>query len=508
MSGDSRTSELSLPPPPGTVQLRQAGQFLHITPPVARLDDWIYTVLHRRAHDATHGASIGPLEAPLIYKVNRYGHAALACGAGLKTLVKELLERNGLRVEMCGEPAALTAPAWGQLATIPRVDHALLHFVRHHDWGLVWYERQGKVSIVKLIAQVALAWPEQNIIVVPSRIMDARRLARRLSDFLPGVGLVTGRNRKDQRGRRVVVVTPRYMRRGDVEVERRDICVAVNPAELFGLALGNGGDVLNSLRTARFYGLVAADQKSPPRLRDLLTAYFGPQEALIPRHGYQSVAVKVVFSPVRGGGRPPAHRDHALIKRLGVHEHHLRNRRVCNLAVSLVHEARAVLEADYPHVAACLGEKVGRVGVLVDNVTHGLTLARRLRWPLVVGPVVNEEGLPEEDREWIDLGRDKGLRTRMPVVVTGGGMKRAGTFDVLIRADGGVELPDIPLVKLSAPDDRWREMLLVDFRDENHRLLRKWSRLRRTAYDDAGWVVVGDEMSNLERFVATRPGVV
>jgi hypothetical protein len=38
-------------------------------------------------------------------------------------------------------------------------------------------------------------------------------------------------------------------------------------------------------------------------------------------------------------------------------------------------------------------------------------------------------------------------------------------------------------------------------------LLRKWSRQRRTACDEAGWRVIGDERTELDRFLAARPEV-
>ncbi len=509
MARKERSNEVCLPPPPGTVLLEQAGQFVHITPPVEGLERWIYTVLHLRVHDAVRGDCLAPVADPLVVKVTRDGQTSQWCGAGLKALVKELLERHGLRVEVRGEPAALVEPARECLAAFQRVDHALLSFVRHHDRGLIWFERQGKVSVARLIAQIALAWPKKGVIVLVTRVEDARRLARRLRKFLPRVGLVTGRDRKTQWRRRVVVVTPQYMGRGDVAVERRGVCIAVNPTELFGLALGKGGDVLNCLWKARLYGLAAMDQKFPPRLRDQLTAYFGPQEVLIPRHGYQPVVVNVVFAPIRGGLRPPNYRDHARIKRLGVHEHAVRNRRICNLAAALALNGTAWLKADYPQVAACLGDKVARVGVLVDHPRHGLVLAHALKSTLIVGPLFNAEGLAEDDLARIEVWRPGSPPVvTNPTVVTGSGMKYAGRFDVLIRADGGVDLPDVPLVKLSAPDDERRRMLLIDFRDEHHRLLRQWSRARRHAYDEAGWAVVGEEKTDLERFMATRPGVV
>lgn len=499
----------SLPLPPGTVELRRRGQYLDVYPPVKGLEQYLYTVQHVRCHDAQRGAAILPQRDELVWRVTRRGETVQRTFGGFKPLVEELLDRNGLSAVTTGKGTAqLPEPDFDQLGTFKRVDRALLDFIREHERGMVIVERQGKVSVARLVAQIALAWPKKWLVVLVTRVEEARRLARHLRKFLPQVGLVNSKDKVQQPKRRLVVVTPAYLRRGDVAAEKRSICIALNPTDLFGDAHNQGADLLPSLRNARIFGVQDMQENPAPRLRDLLTALFGPDEILIPRHGHRPLDVEVVFSPIRGGGRPPDHKSDALIKRLGVHEHRLRNRRIWNLAQALEVNALHWLKADYPEVAERLGEKVGRVGVLVDHVPHGLTLAKKLNWPFVVGMHFCEDGLSEEEKDLIELGKDEHLRTKRSVVVTGNGLKRAGWFDVLIRADGGVGLPGIPLNKLSSPDDELREMLLVDFRDEHHPRLRKWSRQRRVAYDEAGWAVVGHEVSELDRFLNSRPKVV
>src|SRR3712207_6254201 len=107
---------VSLPPPPDTVELRQSGQVLSITPPVERLDEYFYTVCHSRGHDPECGAAILPVADPLVMKFTKDGRPLLRCLAGLKGLIKELLERHGLRVKVVGEPGALARPDREQLS--------------------------------------------------------------------------------------------------------------------------------------------------------------------------------------------------------------------------------------------------------------------------------------------------------------------------------------------------------------------------------------------------------
>jgi hypothetical protein len=84
-------------------------------------------------------------------------------------------------------------------------------------------------------------------------------------------------------------------------------------------------------------------------------------------------------------------------------------------------------------------------------------------------------------------------------------LARVGT---LIRASGGVGLPPLAKGDLavygSAAVGR---LVLVDFADRHHPLLRRQSRLRHQAYVERGWFGAGvDPMeARVERFLANRP---
>jgi hypothetical protein len=70
-------------------------------------------------------------------------------------------------------------------------------------------------------------------------------------------------------------------------------------------------------------------------------------------------------------------------------------------------------------------------------------------------------------------------------------------------------LPVIPAPKLCVPCGSSRRLRLLDFRDEQHPLLRRWSQQRRSAYAAARWHVAGAAaVSLLDRFLAARPEVV
>jgi hypothetical protein len=219
------------------------------------------------------------------------------------------------------------------------------------------------------------------------------------------------------------------------------------------------------------------------------------------------VPVDVVFLTMEGGNRLSSQQSDYVLKQLVVHEHPIRNRRIRRLAQALADNDHSVLQASFPQVAAHLGEThPGRVGVLVDTIDHGLVLAQSLNWPLVAAEATNEQGLTEQQQAILERGRSR-IRSKQPVVATWEGLARAGRFDVLIRADAGITLPAPPSTMLRQRHDKSRRLLLIDFSDRHHPLLRRWSRQRQEAYQDKGWHIVGNEMTPLDRFLASRPVV-
>jgi hypothetical protein len=438
---------------------------------------------------------------PLIWeRKDAHDEPYWAAYAGLESLLRELCERAGVEVALKGQrPAPLPPPDLDRLGGLAPHDTTLLEFVRRHERGLIRYAA-GEVRPARLIAQGVRAYPELRVAVAATRNADARAAAREPARY--GV--------EAARAGRVVAGTYLLLLQKKKTLRRQDVCFALNPTELFDAYFNAGVEVLRRLGNARLYGFVADDVRIAPRLRDHLTALFGVEEIYIPKHGHRLLPVDVVMVPIYGGERPPDHKEDHLIKRLGVHEHHVRNRRVVRLAQALAGEDFGLLTEQYPDVAALGKERGrgGRVGLLVDTIDHGLTLAAKLGWPLVADARVNEQGLSAEQQALLAAGWDKNQRTKMPAVVTAAGMAQAGRFDVLIRAGAGAGLPPILAAKLRVRNGQDRHLLLIDFLDRHHPVLRKWRRLRQEAYREAGWGMVGEApQTPLDKFLGTRPEV-
>ena len=491
------------------VTLDRYGQYFQVLPPVAGLEADFFTISHVPVADPELGHRAVPVALPLLWRDrDAFGTERLQGFAGLEPLVQEHLERDGYKVRLSGKrPRPLPPPDEQSLENVDPLDAPMLEFVRRRERGLIRFTA-GKVSPAHLVAQIAGAWPDLRVVVVATRIDDARGLRRQLVRWLGAATLFTSRHGAACAGR-VAVATYSMLAVATIRIRRRHVYIAVNPSELFHGQEDTawGIQAIKRLYRARLYGLLADDVRLGPQLRDLVAALFGFDEVRVPRHGYSPLPVRVVFSPIYGGSRAPDHKDDYVVKRVGVYEHHVRNRRIVRLAQALAGSDRAVLKQKFPDVAAVLGRgQRMRVGVVVDGVGHGLALAAALGWPLVAADDVNEAGLSAAQRLTLKNGRSDRRRTREPVVATGAGLARAGRFDVIVRADGGAGLPAVPATKLRVKGVAGeRRLLLIDFIDRQHPLLRRWSRQRREAYTAAGWKVAGEEKTPLERFIATRP---
>jgi hypothetical protein len=491
------------------IKMWRAGQYLHLSPAVRGLERYVCAGRHQPLDDPDHGLRVEKWPYPLVWEQKARGgrlHFS-QCFAGLEPLVRECLEEAGCRVVMVGKwPSELPPPMSDNLDDFEAVDTPALELVRRHDRGLIGYD-PGHVRPAVLIAQVARAWPRLKLVVVATRVNDARQMRDELSQGLGKVALFTGQH-NPARGSRVVVATYSCLGVGAIGIEHRDVYIATNPSEIFATTYDCGFEGLRHLERGRAYGLLADDVVVAPFQRSLMTALFGFERVHVPRHGHHDLPVDVAFSRVGGGQRPPDSRDDLVILRQGVWQHPLRNRRVAALFTALGAKDETPLRERFPDVAGQVrGRPGGRVGLLVEGVEHGLALARLLPGvPLVTGPDVWKEGLSPGQVQLLKAG--KKAKDRGRAIVTSTGLAHAGRFDVLVRADGGTGLPPLPQAQRAVANGDDTRLLLVDCDDRHHPVLRQRSRQRRDAYAGAGWNLLGQAAPDfLSRLMATWPGV-
>jgi hypothetical protein len=494
------------------IQLVRSGQYLEIRPALRGLDNYLYTIRHEAVPDEHHGVRVEKQPYPLVWTQEGYGDQRYnQCFAGLEPMVREVLEAEGYDVVLSGErPAELPAPQLDRLNDSDAVDTPVLDLIRRRDRGLIRYASRT-VEPATVIAQIALAWPTLKIVAVPTHVSEAVELRRQLQAVLGNVALFTG-DHSPARGSRVVVATPNRVGTGAIAIERRDVYIAVNPEHIFTSPYNEVYqaylDGIKCLWRARVYGLLADDTFLAPWQRSWLMALFGAEQVHVPRHGHHNLLVDVVFSRIYGGERVETDKDDVVLKRRGLWQHRLRNRRVAALFRTLAGKKTKVLARKFPDIAGYLDEPSwDRVGLLVEGVEHGLALARLLPGvPLITGPDVWTEGLSEKAIQIIERGK-KGTK-KSCAIVTAEGLAQTAPFDVLIRADGGTGLLPLPESHAVVANDNDGRLLLIDCHDMHHTVLAKWSRQRRNAYVAAGWNVAGRAApSAMDLFVAQRPEV-
>ena len=164
------------------------------------------------------------------------------------------------------------------------------------------------------------------------------------------------------------------------------------------------------------------------------------------------------------------------------------------------------------------GRSALAVLILVENTKHGFALLRWLPgWPFVTAgqPWLTLEA--EGSQELLPSDPLPPGKRPMHAIATWSGLPTLNCgWDVVIRADGGVGLP--PLMEQATgtpiiyginnlPDQIIPRLMLVDFDDRHHPILRRWSRQRWAAYAEQGWYAPGTDpvQERVARFLATRP---
>ena len=431
--------------------------------------------------------------------------------AGLESIALQLLERAGFEVSYSNEtvlpPRAIPVPNVVAARRLGPVHRAMLELVHDHDRGLVRY-KAGAVRPARLIAKVALAFPDMTIAVACKRRTDIHRLGRQLRKHLPGmVDIVDGTSPK--RLKRVVVTTFAGLGEPAVEIEKKDFLIVPYAAEALE---ANARLAIPHAERARLYGFLEIGRHLAPYDADWVAAVFGLEQVVITRHGFIKRPVEVVAVKCAGGQRLVADLETVALKREGLWRHGLRNRRLAALARAVADGDHRRLVAEWPAVAARHASRRGplKVAVLVENIEHALAIAGRLPdWPIKTGPHVATVGLPGRLAALLEKRRWAGAGTPARAIVTMAGLERAGLekLDVLVRADGGQHVPPaLDNIVIRASVQIRRPLVVVDLGDRHHPRLRQWARQRRAAYIERGWVVNGvGPATRLERFLASRP---
>jgi hypothetical protein len=490
-----------------TVTLWRSGNTLRVEPAVEPVRSALRAGVRLGVANPTGSLNVATGQVPLFELKDEAGTPVLCTSPALEPVVRLVLGQAGYEVRTVGQGRpSLPPPRLDLLPTSDARDGSFLSLVEHHERGLIRYHQMG-VDPARLVAEVAAGWPDKTLAAVVRREEEGNWLRGRLRSYGVDATLVTGRHHACGPSR-VVVTTPVGLAYTPTEVEWLDIVIAMDAQDATGKSYM---ECLSHAWRARLYGLLTVDARPAPLERDQMQALFGFQKVFVPQHGHRLRPLRVVNNSVKGGPELPATSDLVVLKRRGLWHHALRNRRVARLA-------RAFAGGDTDTLTEMLGP--GGVGhltspgviILVENVEHALVLGELLPdWPVFTGADVCEHGLTGEQirrlrhqRDPFDFGPLHAIVT--PAVLPDLDFRRV---DVVVRADGGVDLPPLNLEALVESDQEpVRPLLIVDFIDRHHPVFRQRSRARQESYNDAGWFRPGIDpaAARVERFLASRPG--
>jgi hypothetical protein len=360
-----------------------------------------------------------------------------------------------------------------------------------------------------LVAQIARAWPELKIAVVAVKVDDVAYVHRQLVHHRVDASVVSSQSHPANVAR-VVVTT--YLGLG--YTAQYDLpgfqCFSVNSLELvivmdaLDAVTKKPYECLQYLQQARFLGFLPPGATPAPLERDLMTSLFGFDELVLPQHGHHERHVEVAVVRAPGCKLSSQNSDILQVKRRGIWHHHSRNRRIAGLVSAISRRDSETLQREYPSLPQLSQMSMGMVVVIVENVEHALALAEDLPdAALWFGPTFDLQGLTRRQRQLAQAGLNHPLATTAIVTATRLPEMNLREIGCVVRADGGVGLPNFNDDARAQLAGDQRPLLLIDVEDRHHPQLRHTRQRRRDAYQERGWYAVGVDpvTARVERFL-------
>jgi hypothetical protein len=488
-----------------TISLRRHGHTLFITPAV----DELSATFCMWRHEPCVNNGVVQMRRSLTPLLRRR-REGLCCPAGLDDLVVEMLHRLRYDVEDQGRASDSELKELGHPQSLsgrlPRpIDARFLEVVRTAERGLVGYN-PSQVVPAWLVAQVALAWPQSRIACATTHVQSAFDLRASIERMICEPVAEVNHRHHSSTNARIVVGTYQYLGGAEGDLHNRDILFSLSPAEM--IANEYGKLTIRNANQSRLFGFLPTGIRWTPHDRDWCRAVFGRRELAIPRHGQSERPVCAIFLPIRGGPSLSDTGSMTDLLRRGIWNHPIRNRRIARIGRILAgggdRTLKAVVGDDPSHELLSSYHPGAKVGVLVANIEQALELCRALPdWRLISDTTVLVWNMSYQDVEFLKAAHQRPTWPNSGIIVTQAGLPRVSGLDILIRADAGTGV--IPTTWQAYADQATAQpILVVDFADRHHPVLRKRTRDRRQAYLQAGWRLPGELRTDLDHYLASR----
>jgi hypothetical protein len=460
---------------PRRVIVRMREGFVRVEPPCHELDR-LAVVGHEAEDDPSHGYRITRRPIPLGRQPDR---AYQLFPRGLWPVIVFVLEQAGYDLYDTGlgvRPTELPTPDVSRVPTSVVVKPDDIAWLAGQYGGLIEY-RAGGIHPLDFVTALVLAYPDASIAIAREKIERNYDVASHLRGHGVQVAVASTRQRPGPETR-VVVTT--YYGLARAEVEHRQIVIVLDAVE----ALGHRARfALQFAWRGRLFAMVDAQTRLSAGERQQLQAVFGLGRLRLMRPHEHDRQVDVIWHRIEGGLGNVRSLDPVAVKRQGIWCNQLRNQRVAQAALDLAHPRTNPVNFDTPHEP-----QTQRVLVLVENIEHALQLASKLPgWPVQTGADVNVTGLNASDRRELDARRAIWPVGRMIVTHAGFVAIDLAEWDVVVRADGGIDSGLLTAEGAISRRGARPPLLLIDFFDRFHPSLKRNSARRRQAYSKQGW---------------------
>ena len=333
--------------------------------------------------------------------------------------------------------------------------------------------------------------PDARIAVGSGRVLDAWECARLLRQQVsPWTQLLVDEWAPCD-AERLVVSLYKKLICSSVEIAERDIVFMLRADEMLSVV---GDRLYPHLGRAHVFGFLPWTTTLAPQDERLLGEWYGLDRMIVPNHGFRCRDVKFAFLNLREGSIKGESADYLRIRREGIWANGSRNAQITELAIAIRTRQRAYAEAKLPAISPLLpSDRDPGVLITVQSKEHANRLLEFLPgW----GSDGTFQAAGDSNRPFVF-----GASVIAPNSIT---HELLEGVDVIIRADGSAGSLPLSFCELVDPVDQPRKLLVVDFFDRGHPVLRRWSRQRRAAYYEVGWFQAGvDRMAQLaDRWLA------
>ncbi len=373
---------------------------------------------------------------------------------------------------------------------------AIADFIREFQSGMIEYG--GAMSVVRILAEICLAYPGIRILMVSPNRREIRNVYENVQRHAPLVSVIDVsrgelpwdvQDVSEVERCQLVLTTPvnaaMLFDTAGTDVREFSIVIFSNAARVKDLM--TSGFLMASYARFRIFGLRSLSSAFRGEESELALNVFGPVCVRIPDNGFEQSDVSCIFLKNRfklQNLRPRSSPVDAI--RLTPHSNQ-RNNLIGNIARDLVNASRFEDDDLVHHWLHQHGIQTPTVAIFVLTYLHAARLAQRLPdWNIFLPDDSAEilDGIPARDRRLINaraIQRPCNNKVICPLDYLPTFLESVDP-QIIVVASGGLHAPKFPRSWFQHPAGIERHRLVIDLFDGASALTRRLSKQRRALY--------------------------